>query len=254
MATPVTAHARCGDRSFVDRYLLRELDEAEARAFEEHYFDCPTCAAEIQLAGALVDGARAALGSPARTTEMPAVAGEPPAPDRRPEREAASERDAPPRRPRWRWPLRLAAGAAFPLAAVAGFQALVVVPRLQEELALRDRPRVLAPRTLRPLTRGEVPRLAPAAGDRFVAVQLAVRAPAAAGYRARLLDAAGKPAPAFPELAVPGPPPGDPIQILIPTAGLPPGRYILEVAPQGPGNDAEPDRYLFSLATPGGIP
>jgi hypothetical protein len=244
--SPVTsAHAHCGDRSFVDRYLLRELSDAEARAFEEHYFDCPTCAAEIQLATALVDGARAALGPSPRTTEVPAVVAAPP-PDRAPA--------APPPRRRWRWPLRVAAGAAFPLAAVAGFQALVVVPRLQAELELRDRPRALAPRTLRPLTRGEIPRLSPAPGDRFVTVQLELRPPLAAGYRVRLLAAAGAPAPAFPELVVPAPQPGDPIQVLLPIAALPAGRYSIEVAPQPPGNDPTPDRYLFSLELPGGIP
>ncbi|HUR82586.1 MAG TPA: hypothetical protein VM733_17615 [Thermoanaerobaculia bacterium] len=41
-----------------DRYALNLLTAAEADAFEEHYFDCATCAEDVRLGMSLMDGGR----------------------------------------------------------------------------------------------------------------------------------------------------------------------------------------------------
>ena len=39
----------------VERYLLGDLSEAEREAFEEHYFECDECFAELEALGAIRD-------------------------------------------------------------------------------------------------------------------------------------------------------------------------------------------------------
>jgi hypothetical protein len=157
------------------------------------------------------------------------------------------------RRAWWLWPVRLAAAAAFPLAVVAAFQALVVVPRLREEIAARDRPRALTPRLLRPMTRGTVPIIA-ADGEPFVPVQLVVPEPVARAYRTRLLDLDGQPVQSFGEVAIAAAPAGEAIQLLMPIASLPAGHYTIEITPEDPGRESSAHRYQFLVEPPTRIP
>jgi hypothetical protein len=47
-----------------ERYVARELSPEEKDAFEEHYFDCPTCAEEVRLEMTFAANLRAALSEP----------------------------------------------------------------------------------------------------------------------------------------------------------------------------------------------
>jgi len=44
-----------------ERYRTHELTPAERDAFEEHFFECPECAAAVRLEQAFAANARAAL-------------------------------------------------------------------------------------------------------------------------------------------------------------------------------------------------
>lgn len=45
---------KCWEERRMDRYILGRLSEAEIREFEEHYFNCPACFAQLQKREALV--------------------------------------------------------------------------------------------------------------------------------------------------------------------------------------------------------
>lgn len=47
----------------VDRYLLNELKGGQREEFEEHFFDCPTCADEVRTGMLLMDNASALLSA-----------------------------------------------------------------------------------------------------------------------------------------------------------------------------------------------
>lgn len=52
-------HQAAIDQQFADRYLLGELSEPERDEFEEHFFVCPECAADVQTGSLFVANARA---------------------------------------------------------------------------------------------------------------------------------------------------------------------------------------------------
>ncbi len=47
-----------------ERYVARELSPEDKDAFEEHYFDCHTCAEEVRLEMTFAANLRAALNEP----------------------------------------------------------------------------------------------------------------------------------------------------------------------------------------------
>lgn len=64
-------HAEAIETNAPDRYLLGQLSAAEADAFEEHYFDCITCAEDVRLGMSFLEGGRRLVREPAAP---PAVA------------------------------------------------------------------------------------------------------------------------------------------------------------------------------------
>jgi len=42
-------------QQMTEKYLLHELDSAAREEFEEHYFNCPQCAADVQAAASLIE-------------------------------------------------------------------------------------------------------------------------------------------------------------------------------------------------------
>lgn len=97
-----------------ERYLLGELDEQECAAFEEHYFSCAECAADVRAAAAVADGAALLL----RDEAAPSAA------ERRPGRVLRGPVS-------WFWPMPMGAAAALLLACVG---------LAWQGLALRDAP------------------------------------------------------------------------------------------------------------------
>ena len=51
-------HTEALESNASDRYALNMLSAAEVDAFEEHYFDCATCAEDVRLGMSLMDGGR----------------------------------------------------------------------------------------------------------------------------------------------------------------------------------------------------
>ena len=62
-------HAEAFETNAPDRYLLGQLSAAEADAFEEHYFDCTTCAEEVRLGMSFLEAGRRLV----RETREPAA-------------------------------------------------------------------------------------------------------------------------------------------------------------------------------------
>jgi hypothetical protein len=49
-------HRYIRDHQIVDQYLRNQLPEVEAASFEEHYFDCPECLDELEVAKSFGEG------------------------------------------------------------------------------------------------------------------------------------------------------------------------------------------------------
>ncbi len=119
-------HREALERSAVEKYLLNEMPEPERDEFEEHFFDCAECAADLKTTAAFLDGAKKELRL-RRAAEPDAAAG------------PASE--APPRRlpktPKkpwfdFLWRPAFAAPAFALLLGVLVYQNVVVFPRSGE--------------------------------------------------------------------------------------------------------------------------
>lgn len=67
-------HAEAFETNAPDRYLLGQLSAAEADAFEEHYFDCTTCAEEVRLGMSFLEAGRRLVREPREPAAPPAPA------------------------------------------------------------------------------------------------------------------------------------------------------------------------------------
>jgi hypothetical protein len=107
-------HNEAMNSQAVEKYFLGELKGAERDAFEEHFFDCAECAADVKTTAVLVDNVREVLRAvPADATKAPA---------REPRTSAYLT---------WWKPAYFLAAIAL-LVAVVGYQNFVTIPRLRE--------------------------------------------------------------------------------------------------------------------------
>lgn len=178
----------------IERYLLGEMPGSERDAFEEHYFACAECAAEIRSASELTREMKAAL------------------------RDLQSRRKASP--PGWlswfRAPVLVPTFVALSLAIVVGYQNLAVLPDLEA-------PRSMASALiLDGRTRGDAPQLKIGAPLRFTT---AVDGAASARLRVEILGSSGS-AVRKGEVAAPGS--GSALDVYFP-GRLSAGRYELVV-------------------------
>jgi hypothetical protein len=119
-------HAEAARTAAVEKYLLGEMPESQREAFEEHFFSCPECADRVRLAMAFRANARSALKV---AGNMADIAPEP----RRTWWDRLGER-----MPVWEWSggrfrPSFAAVAAVAVTLLAGYQNLVVIPRLRQQ-------------------------------------------------------------------------------------------------------------------------
>jgi len=157
-----------------EKYLLNELDSEARNEFEEHFFDCPECALDVQAGFLFVEQSKIVLGDkvePAPSVTAPALV---------------------PGTPGWfAW---LRPGFAIPalvlLLVVVGYQNLVMYPRMRAAL---NRPQLLSWAPVNIGTRGPGgPVLVTAPGNDFL---LFVRTPEEGRYSryvAELYGPAGK--------------------------------------------------------------
>lgn len=153
-------------QKMTERYLLNELDSEARDQFEEHYFDCPTCAMDVRAGSAFVDQTKVVLAET-------------------PESESASPVKPVPPRPNWLSWLRpaFAAPALALLLAVVGYQNLVTYPKMTQAL---NNPQVLQWVPLNVGTYGvDGPTMKIAPGRGFL---LFVRIPPQNGNSQRMVD------------------------------------------------------------------
>jgi hypothetical protein len=107
-------HTEAINSQAVEKYFLGELKGAERDAFEEHFFDCAECAADVKTTAVLVDNVREVLRSVATDAKK--------APAR--EHQTAGFLS-------W-WKPAYSFAAIAVLVAAIGYQNFVTIPRLRE--------------------------------------------------------------------------------------------------------------------------
>lgn len=114
-------------QEMTEKYLLNELDPTARDEFEEHFFDCPTCALDVRLGSLFVEQSKVVLARKRETAIAP-----PPISTPAPALDVGG------------WLAWLRPAFAVPalalLLAIIAYQNLVTYPRLQQAL---NRPQVL---------------------------------------------------------------------------------------------------------------
>lgn len=190
-----------------ERYLLGELSDAERDQFEEHFFDCQACAEEVRTGAIFEANARAVFVDQAR---------QPPAPGW------------------WEWVcLRPAfaaslGGVVMLLLGAGGYQARVA-QGLRTELEELRAPQAYPLVFLRSVTRGDEQVIEASRASRFFGLSLDLSpGQSFRQYRGEVLSESG--AILFTVPLLKPRTPGDPLNLLIPTSSLEPGRrYTLVV-------------------------
>ena len=122
-------HQRAIDQHLVEQYLLNEMSPELRNEFEEHYFGCQECAADLRTTAAFLDAARDEFKktAPAGST-------------------SPSDAKAPKIKQSWLflWREWFAVAAFATCLLVIVYQNAVVYPRLRNEVASLEKPEVLA--------------------------------------------------------------------------------------------------------------
>ena len=201
-------HEAVAAHKMTERYLLNELDPAVRDEFEEHYFNCTECAADVHAAALLVEQIREGAIPDPELHPVPA----PPVPARPP------------------WLAWLRPAFVVPvmaiLLAVVGYQNLVTYPQIARQL---NSPQVLPWAPVNLNTYGsEAPTITPQPGQAFL---LLVRIPPDglyARYIADLYNPAGKLEWSF-AFTIPASSTQDQWTLQVPGANRDAGRYKLKV-------------------------
>jgi hypothetical protein len=215
-------------REAVEKYLLDELPPQERDEFEEHFFDCPQCAADLKKTAAFLDEAKREF------QRAPAIK---PAPRLRK-----------PLRFEFLWRPAFFAPAFALLLAVIVYQNVRVFPGVAGEGARLDRPEVLSAVSLIGAnSRGGVNPTVTVRKDQPILLTLDI--PAAepyASYTCILIAPSGATVWRVPVSASQA---KDTVSIRIPGADLKPGDYTLRVqANPVRGEPADIARYRFTLS------
>jgi hypothetical protein len=220
-------HGASVGRHAVERYLLNDLSAAERDAFEQHYFECPSCAQDVRLAFGFADSARAVLRE-----------------------DGAQPIAAPTPEPFWwlMWlrPANMAPVAAcLSLALLAGYQNLVTIPRLRASAPELKSAQLLPSARLVPATRASLPAVHLPAGASFF--QLSLDTPISGTfekYEWSLRAASGR---SLHKLPVPAMKPDDDLQVLVPAKDVEAGRYEVLLRGIAAGQSQEVERYRFTV-------
>ncbi len=208
-------HNEAAANSVADRYLLGELSPEEREQFEQHYFDCPECAADVQSGAVFIDNARENFR----------------------QEKAVSAGAHLPRRNWFAWLTPSFAGPAFAMLALVG-----VVGYQHSELVAMNRPhvgRVVLLRAARSASRVVQVRKGEVLNFNFDLNSTGQDA----AYVLTLADAGGKvrdTVPIAPELS------GSTVELSLPSQALDPGEYTLTVRDQK-GVDIVQDRFALEF-------
>jgi hypothetical protein len=218
----------------VERYLLGQLSASETQEFEEHFFDCVECAADLRAGAMFEDNARAVF------LEQRAVAGLSP---------AQATRLAAAKPSFWAslfqnpWTMAPVL-ASVALAVIVAYQAAIVIPGLRGQLTAALSPQAVASHALAPLSRGDSRVLEVPAGGRFYTIYMDPTWDGSfTAYECSVLDESGS---TRLSVRVPAPPPGEPVQILMARTLLPSGRYTVVV--RNSADNGKPELELARYA------
>jgi hypothetical protein len=120
-------HYAAAEHHLVEQYLLNEMSPELREEFEEHFFDCQACAADVRATAAFLDAARIELKKPefAGSTQQRGIV------------------QLPVKQRGWSlWQPTLAFAMAAALL-VGVYQNVVVYPRLRTEVARLEAPEIL---------------------------------------------------------------------------------------------------------------
>lgn len=228
-------HTEAVNKGAVERYLLRELSDAESEEFETHFFECTVCAEELRTGAIFEENARAVFQEESASR---ASAGEPRA---RFEETRLSWWSA-----IWRKPWTMApALAAVALLCLSAYQAVVVIPGLRGQLREALSPQAMASYVLPALSRGDERVLEVPKDNRFYALYMDPAWPGSfPEYLCSVQDETGA---TRLSLRIPAPAPGKPIQILMSRNQLPAGRYTVTVLNAAAAGQPETELGRYSL-------
>lgn len=218
-----------------EKYLLGELRGQEREDFEEHFFSCVECAADVKSGALFVSGAKkefAAQAAPVRVREVAA----------QPKRAGWFET--------WLRPQILVPVLAA-LALLVVYQNVVSIPRLMHETATATAPQTLQSFSLvTQNSRGAAPlKIQVAPSSPF---SLYVDIPPGGSYSSYIFEVNGAYGKAQFSVEIPASQAKDTIQVLIPGSTLKPGDYTAEIRgiPEGATNLRAEDSiasFPFSL-------
>ena len=214
-----------------EKYLLGELTNESRDQFEEHFFECQECAQDVRAGAALVEHSKVVLaGSPQ------------PAPQVVPARQAAKQAGG------WLGWLNpaLAVSALAVLLAVVGYQNLVTYPKLKGEMALVNRPQLLASASLiNANTRGGNKIVVSShQGEPFL---LFVDIPAETRFSSYIAELDGPTGKFQWSLTIPADAAKDTVNLRVPPGDYPAGTYTVVVRGVSASETIEVGRYPFEL-------
>jgi hypothetical protein len=121
-------HYAAAEQHLVEQYLLNEMSPELREEFEEHFFDCQQCAADLRATAGFLEAARTELKKPEfATSTQPSPATQVPSQQGRP----------------LLWKPVFAGTALAACVSVVLYQNVVVYPRLRNEVALLETPEIL---------------------------------------------------------------------------------------------------------------
>ncbi len=219
-----------------EKYLLGDLAAPLREEFEDHYFECPDCARDLQAVSVMLAAAREVL------RQSPVV---------------APAKAVPGAGRGWFWWLRhaVAVPAFAVLLLLLAYQSFVTVPQWKHLASQAASSNLLSPILLHPgLSRGAEPSIPVAPGQSF-AVYLDIPAePAYASYLLRLQDSSGTTR----DLLQLSPADIQKAPLIKMPSNLAPGAYTILVLGQSqpgglPSGGAEVARFAFLIANPANI-
>jgi hypothetical protein len=229
-------HIDAVNHQAVERYLLGQMPELEIDAFEKHFFECGTCAEEVEAGVLFQENVRAAF---------PPVPQPAPAPKRKSLSDQLSDRLS----QWWSRPVFAIPALAATLLAVATiYQGRFVIPALRQQIVQARAPQALLAFALRSGTRGNASRenrITVPVVTQSILINVDLTDTSFASYRCSLYQDSGA---ALFSIDSPAPAPDSPLNLLIPVAGLKPGVYTLRVhGVRGSVAESEIAHYTFVL-------
>jgi hypothetical protein len=216
-------HQHATESMATERYLLDELTPEARDAFEEHFFDCQECAADLRATAGFMDAAKRDLGTSPKV--MAAVPSKP-------------------RRGFFRPALTWGALAASLL--VMAYQNVVVYPHYKTEIAELKAPEILPALSLvgGNSRGGEIPAAAVVAEKPYLLLVDIPTQERFSSYTCMLYSQSGSLAwrvEVSAQLAK------DTVSIRVPATEAQPGAYALRVQGNGAGNAVDLAQYHFNL-------